>query len=347
MLIPDQNGDGFQELMTVNGGNSKAEPYSEVNRFPAVLMVFDSKTGNILAADKMPDGRESYMSPLIFQHKGDVEPTIVFGTGGETIAGNLYVAKLSELMNHNLSAARVIASETGHGFIAPPSLADITADGFLDIIAITHGSTAIAIDGKSFTTLWRHQIPDTECSNSFAVGNFTGDDDVPDFFTFVSKGMWPNSSGTLQILIDGKTGKVAYTDSLGCTGFSSPVVTDIDNDGTDEAIISVNFYDCSLGFTGKSPTTIENRLMLMSFKKGTTETIDVTPGFKNIFSTPWLGDLDNDGYLDIVHCQYYHYGEVLSFLGMRVKRIDTDQKLTKEIPWGSYMGRAGDGIYHK
>lgn len=344
VLVPDQNGDGFQELMTVNGGNSKADPYSEVNRFPAVLMIFDSRTGNVLAADTMPDGGESYMSPLIFRHKDEQEHTIVFGTGGETIAGSLYVAKLSGLMAGRLSAAKVIATETGHGFIAPPSLADITRDGHLDIIAISHGSTAIAVDGKSHEIIWKHSIPETECSNSFAVGNFT-DDDVPDFFTFVSKGMWPNSAGTQQVMIDGHTGKIAFLDSLGCTGFSSPVVFDLNNDGYDEAFISVNHYDCSLGFAGKAPDTIESRLVSINFKEHTVTPIDVTPGFKNVFTTPWLGDLDSDGYLDIVHCQYYHYGDMLSFLGMRVKRIDTGYELERPILWGSYMGANGDGIY--
>ncbi len=34
VLVPDQNNDGIEDLLTVNGGNSKADPYSEVNRFP-------------------------------------------------------------------------------------------------------------------------------------------------------------------------------------------------------------------------------------------------------------------------------------------------------------------------
>ena len=344
ILVPDQNSDGIPDLLTVNGGNSKADPYSEINRFPGVLMLFDSKSGNILAADTMPDGKESYMSPLCFMQPGEKEQTIVFGTGGETISGHLYLARLSDLMNRNLAAAKVIASESDHGFIAPPVMADINDDGHYDVVAISHGSNALAIDGRDHKILWKRSIANTESSNSFAVGYFTGDD-VPDFFTFVSKGQWPNSTGTLQVMLDGRNGEIAYLDSMGCTGFSSPVVYDLNDDGYDEAIISINEFDCALGFAGKSSVDIENKLISIDFKKHSFEVMDQTAGFKNVFSTPWLGDLDGDGYLDLIHCQYYHRGELLSFLGMRVKRIDMGVKVRKDVTWGAYMGSKGEGVF--
>ena len=346
VLVPDQNGDGHPDLLTVNGGNSKAAPYSVENRFPAVMILFDIKTGNIIAADTMPDGKESYMSPLCFSDEGDEDPVIIFGSGGETISGNLYRARLSNLTQRKLSKAEILASEHGHGFIAPPTLADINRDGTVDIVAISHGSTVFAIDGKHNKLLWKTNIPNTESSNSFAAGFFT-DDKIPDFFTFVSKGMWPNSTGSLQIMLDGKDGSIAYMDSLGCTGFSSPVVYDLDHDGRDEAIISINEYDCSLGFRGESPREIENKLIAINFGKKSIQTIDQQKGFKNIFSTPWIGDMDKDGYLDIVHCQYPHYSYLLSFIGMRVKRIDSPIRITSEVRWGSYMGTEGDGIFRK
>lgn len=343
ILVPDQNADGLQDLLTVNGGNSKAAPYSTEDRFPGVLILFDSKTGGILAADTMPDGRESYMSPLCFLQKDGNDPTIIFGTGGETISGNLYAVPLRHLLEKNIAAATLLASEKGHGFIAPPTLADITGDGYLDIVAISHGSTIFAIDGKRQKILWKQTIPDTESSNSFAAGYFT-DDEVPDFFTFVSKGQWPNSTGSLQIMLDGRDGRIAYMDSLGCTGFSSPVVYDIDHDNTDDAIISINEYDCALGFTGESPREMENKLIAINFRKNTIQTIDQQKRFKNIFSTPWIGDMDDDGYLDVVHCQYFHFRNLLSFTGMRVKRISTPIRMREPPAWGAYMGSRGDGV---
>lgn len=346
VLVPDQSGDGLEDLLTVNGGNSKAGPYSMENRFPGVLILFDSKTGNIIAADTMPDGRESYMSPLCFAEKRSRDPVIIFGTGGETISGNLYRARLSDLVDKKLSGATVIASEKGHGFIAPPSIADVNGDDHPDIFTISHGSSIFAIDGKNNNILWRNHIPDTESSNTFAVGHFNADE-VPDFFTFVSKGQWPNSTGSLQIMLDGKDGRIAFMDSIGCTGFSSPVVSDLDHDGIDEAIISINEYDCTLGFTGKTPAMIENKLIAITFRSRSIQIIDQSKGFKNIFSTPWIGDLDDDGYLDVVHCQYFHATDLLNFLGMRIKRIATPIKMREDLQWGSYMGTRGDGVFRK
>lgn len=344
ILIPDQNNDGLQDLLTVNGGNSKADPYSEKDRYPGVLMIFDAKTGEIIAADTMPDGKESYMSPICFAQPDGKDFTLIFGTGGETIDGNLFMTSLSDFTSGNLSNAKIIATEKGHGFIAPPVAADISKDGVLDIIAISHGSSVFAIDGKDQKVLWQQNIEDTECSNSFAVGYFT-EDDIPDFFTFASKGQWPNSTGSLQVMLDGKDGRIAYVDSMGCTGYSSPVVHDLNHDGQDEAIISINEFDCSLGFTGKSPRQMENKLLAIDFKKRSFQVIDQAPGFKNIFSTPWIGDLDDDGYLDIISCQYYHSGDLLSFMGMRIKRIDTPVKVRTDLPWGAYMSSTGNGVF--
>ena len=97
VLVPDQNNDGTEDLLTINGGNPLAAPNSEVDRVPGVLMLFDSKTGNIIAADTMPDGKESYMTPLCFSQPGSKDLFLLFGTGGETIDGKLYLTTVAQL----------------------------------------------------------------------------------------------------------------------------------------------------------------------------------------------------------------------------------------------------------
>ncbi len=344
VLVPDQNNDGVEDLLTINGGNALARPHSETDRYPAVLMLFDSKTGNVIAADTMPDRKESYMTPLCFSQPGSKESFVLFGTGGETVDGKLYLTTLAQLRAGKLSSAEVLATETGHGFIAPPTLADINKDGYVDIIAISHASKVIAIDGKDHHVIWTRTFPESECSNSLAPGYFT-DDDIPDFFTFISKGAWPGSTGSVEVMLNGKDGSIEYTNSIGCTGFSSPVVYDLNDDGRDEAIISINNFDCSLGYDSLAPRTMENKLLAIDFANNSVNTIDEAKGFKNIFSTPWIGDLDNDGFLDIISCQYFHYSDLTAFLGMRIKRIDTPVKLKKHMAWGAYMGSNGDGIF--
>jgi outer membrane protein assembly factor BamB len=344
VLTSDQSGDGLADLLVQNGGNSKIGPHVEEGRFPGVLMLMDSRSGAVIAADTMPDGKESYMTPLYFRQP-DGEEYILFGSGGETIKGHLYLARLADLVNRDLSSARPIATEEGHGFIAPPVLADITGDGYLDVAAISHASTVLAIDGRSWEEIWRRQIPNTESSNSLAVGNFTGDD-TPDFLAFVSKGVWPNNTGALHIALDGKDGSVVYEESLGCTGFSSPVVYDLNGDGFDEAIISINEYDCSRRFDDQSPLDITSKLIAVDIHNRRVNPIDLRPTFKNIFTTPWIGDLDQDGYLDIVHCQYYSPSVfLLAFLGMEIKRISTSIRVEEPVVWGAYLGSNGDGVF--
>jgi hypothetical protein len=193
--------------------------------------------------------------------------------------------------------------------------------------------------------IWSTTIPASESSNSFAVGQFTGDE-TPDFFTFVSRGVWPHSTGSVQVLLDGKDGRIAFTDSIGCAGFSSPVAYDLNHDGTDEVIISINEYDCNRGYTATSRLDIENKLLAINFKNHEIQNIEQLKGFKNIFSTPYLGDLDHDGYLDIVYSQFYSpTDDLLIFLGMRTKRVSTSIKMKKPVKWGGYMGSNANGQY--
>lgn len=346
VLVPDQNKNGLADILTVNGGNVKAKPYSEDDRFPGTLMLFDSSTGNILAADTMPDGKESYMSPVCYSQRGGKDETmVIFGTGGETVSGRLYLANLSDLVNGNLSGAKIIASEEGHGFIAPPVVADITEDGYYDIIAISHGGTMFAIDGKSHQQLWKTSVKNTETSSGIAVGYFTNDH-VPDFFTVLSKGTWPKSTIAIQIMVNGKNGQIAFQDSLGCVGFWSPVACDLNNDGIDEGMVSYSDYNCYRDSTDLSPLEIEHKVIAIDFSTGSRYNIDATRNFKNVFVTPWLGDLDHDSYLDIVYSQCYSPNtDLLSFLGMTVKRISTHIRIRKPPSWGAYMGNDGDGIF--
>ncbi len=345
VLISDQNNDGVQDLLIQNGGNHSAQPTDSIHRYPGVLMVIDNVNGHVLAADTMPDGQESYMSPLYIKHP-DRSEWVIFGSGGETFGGHLYKAKLGDLMQNNLKQSIPIATDGhGHGFIAPPVLADITGDLYLDIIAISHSSSIFAIDGRTNNMVWSLRVPGTESSNSFAVGQFSGDV-TPDFFTFVSKGVWPQSTGSVQIVVDGNTGTITFQDSIGCAGFSSPVVYDINHDGRDEAIISINAYDCNRGYTANSKLEIEHKLLAIDFKTHYIQVIETLKGFKNIFSTPFIGDLDHDGYLDIIHSQFFNpTNDLLSFLGMRIKRISTSIKMDKPVKWGGYMGSQGNGVY--
>ncbi len=343
---PDINNDGIKELLSVNGGNWSAPAGSSDGRLPGVLMLFDGKSGAILAADTMPDAQESYMSPLCFQDNDSQQWKIVFGTGGETQSGSLYVAKLDDLLNHNLISATKVASEQGHGYIAPPVLADFNKDGVLDIAAISHASTITMVDGKSYQQLWQQSFPGTESSTSFAVGNYTQKEKL-EILAILDTGTWPEYSYAHQVVLDGITGAINYHDTLGCFVVSSAVSYDLDQDGQDEAILNINDYECEYEIKDDQldPPGITHQLISIDFQSAQHQVIDQASGFRNIFSSPWIGDLDNDGYLDIVYNQYNHSSDLRRFLGMGMKRISTPVKVKMPVKWGAYMGSNGDGIY--
>ncbi len=344
--VPDQNGDGKKDLLTVNGGNWSAPAGSLDGRLPGVLMLFDSKTGSIIAADTMPDGKESYMSPVCYQDPSNKEFKIVFGTGGETISGSLFVCRLQDLLEQNLIAATKVASEEGHGFIAPPTVADLNNDGAPDIAAISHAGTVVAIDGTSHEKLWSRSFQGNESSTSLAVGHFTQRDHL-ELLAVMDQGTWPKYSFAHQVVLNGTNGSIVSENSYGCFVVSSPVIYDIDKDGFDEAILNINDYQCDFEVEDEllDPPGITHQLITMDFQTQTHQVIDQTKGFRNIFSSPWIGDLDDDGYLDIVYNVYNHANDLRRYLGMSLKRISTPIKIRKPVKWGAYMGSEGDGIY--
>ena len=344
VVVPDCNGDGMKDILISNGGNHEVFQYVREGREVGVLLIIDAKSGAVIAADTVPDGNETYMTPIYLEQENGSE-TIVFGTGGETFSGNLFTTTLEDLLNNDLSKAQIIASEESHGFISPPVFVDITNDNIYDIIAISHAGRMSAIDGENLQNIWQFKITDTESSNGLAVGHFNNDN-VPDIFTFVSKGKWPWNTGSYQIMLDGLTGKLEYIDSIGCPRVSSPVAYDLNDDGIDEVIFSLDSFECN-GFTSRPPKSLLSKLIAINFKDKKIIPIDQNDKFKNVFTTPLLEDIDGDQYLDIIHAYYTHAEDlgILIFDGMNIKRTSTPFKMTRPLKWGAYMGRNGEGIF--
>lgn len=341
-LIPDQNGDGFRDLIISNGGNVDAPPRSMTMRFPGTLAIISSKTGTILNVAAMPDNMETYMSPIVHDFKGDGQLDVIFGSGGETIGGSLYRIPLTELLANDLSGSITLATGKGHGFIAPVSLADINKDGILDIIANWHGGKMYAIDGANNEILWQLNFPKTEFNNTAAIGHFT-DDDIPDIYAYYSKGEWPNSLGTVHFVVDGRTGKVVFQKLLGCSSIASGVAFDYDNDHFDEIVISVNKYNC----VQLSKQQINQILYLFDFNDNRLIPLDETPLAKNISATPWVGDLDGDKKWDLIYPLMTNSTRLYDVNGMVLKRLTLPYTYQKAPAWGGYMGTKYDGVFYQ
>ena len=83
LVIPDQDGDGVDELLVTQSGGQDA------TRPPARLRLISGRTGRLLWTKRLPDNGESYSVPGILREGGKIVG--LFATsGGEQVAGHLF-----------------------------------------------------------------------------------------------------------------------------------------------------------------------------------------------------------------------------------------------------------------
>ena len=330
-IINDQDNDGIQDLLISNGGNIAAYLKDGSDRSPGTLALLSGMTGAFIAVDTMPDRSETYMCPLLVDLNADGRDEVIYGSGGEMQGGSLYVAQLEDLLNGDLSNSHVLITKSDHGFIAPPTIVDLNQDGHLDIIANWHGGAMIAFDGKTLKELWSYYKSGTEINAMATPGDVNGDQ-IPDFFITSYKGRWPNNKGAFQVVIDGVNGQPLYQDSIGCAGLSSAIAYDFDQDGRTEFLFSTNQFNCSGIYLGDT----EYKLHLLDINDNKRETWLGPFTGKNLGSTPWLGDLDEDGDLEMINCIQANYNDLGSFYGLIINRIDLGIE-ARDGGWKEYM----------
>lgn len=340
-FIEDQNNDGQKDILISNGGDVLAEP-NDPNRPTGHLVIIDSKTGNVISKAPMPDGGEIYMSVSVLPHESETFKSVIFGTGGETIGGNLYVTSIAEIKSGDLSKSVKLASSDTKGFVGPGAWVDINEDGHHDIVANSVDGRLLAFDGITHAPLWVVTVPNTEAYGSVAIG-FFNDDTVPDFFVSFAQGVWPDLGWSKQIMVNGKTGEIEFEDTLGFYQMSSPIAVDLNGDGKDEALLPMN-YQITNEFQMKF---FHNNIMAIEFIEKVAAELDLQYEGNNLSSTPWIGDLDGNGFLDIVYLHGTNVKKTYTFDGIRINRIDTKFPLTGKILWGSYMGSDYNGVFTK
>ncbi len=326
-IIDDINNDGYFDILCANGGDHSLDAI-ETDRPPGHIMILDAISGDILKSAVVPDSNETYMSPLYFNDK------ILFGTGGETIEGNLWVANLNDLLSEDLTNSSPILSNLELGMIAPPSLAHLNNDNILDIVAQSFDGKITAIDGNNLDILWQVIIPGTESAASPIIGNFTTDDHYADVFATLYVGAESSYSDFYQLMINGKTGEIEFMDSIGDFNFSTPIAFDSNQNGKDEVIISV---------TNNIDGLWQHELILLDFINNSNNSLYTTSG-GDVWSTPYIKDIDNNGLMDLIFTTQIDNPFVSS--GIKISRIETTFLPPPfEISWGSYMGSHWDAIH--
>jgi len=349
--IPDMDDNGINEILVANGGNHAAPPWDSLNRPIGRLVIINATTGEVMHYAQVPDGRETYMSPLVHDFFGQGRLEIIFGTGGETFHGSLWRANLGDVIAGDLSNALELTTNSRNvGFVGPPSLADINNDNVADIIVNSYEGKVKAINGVTNELMWEVIISseDIENTSTPAIGFFT-DDNIPDVFSLLFEGIAPAYTVYRQVLIDGSNGEIIWQDSIGFFYYNSPLAYDTDNDGKDEVIMSID------NRFGEFPNvTYSNEVILLDF--GQIEPGPVNPNITTLFgpvnalninATPLITDLDNDGLLDLlqVHSLIDPFANGGLDAGSILNRIETQIPAIAPVLWGSYMGSNYDGYF--
>jgi len=334
-FIPDQDGDQLPDLLVANGGDHSL-PDWETDRPPGHLMAISSADGTLLAMAVVPDSAETYCSPLVADIQGDGNLWILYGTGGETLGGSFWAAPLTALMSEDLSGSVELATHPTRGFIAPASVHKKAYSNAYDIIIQAFGGPVYKIDGTTLTQTWAQQIPGTESSAQAVIGNFTGDI-TPDVYMVLFKGTMASYTDFYQVMLDGVDGSVQFMDSLGNIHFASGNAVDVNNDGRDEAITSINYFENGC---------FRNKLQILDFQNESIQQLGTTQAGVNIGSTPLITDLDNDDMMDIVYVVKKDSLDPMGWKGIFVNRLEYPQSLPNAgIAWGAYMSNGSDGIY--
>ena len=334
-FIHDVDGDSLDDILVSNGGDHTA-PSFQSNRPPGHLMIVSSLTGNLIVKAVVPDSAETYCSPLVADIQNTGNLWVLYGTGGENYGGSFYAALLDDLILGDLSASIVLDSDPNKGYIAPAAIHQ-NSSGFYDFIIQSYDGLVTKIDGQSFTPIWTYQKPGTESSAEPVIGNFTGDL-TPDVLLVLFNGVAPAYNDYFQVMLDGSDGSVKFIDSLGTINFPSANAVDLNNDGRDEGIFSIVYFNNGY---------FNSRVQSIDFVNDTIITLDQIRTGVNIASTPLISDLDNDGLLDLVYSVKKDSLNPMGVKGINVFRYETTSIIPNSgIAWGSYMGTNMDGIYN-
>lgn len=342
-LIPDVDDDQLEDILVSYGGFVKATA-GVTDRPTGSLMVISSRDGSLLAKADMPDGLETYMSPVMHDFEENGELSVIFGTGGETISGYLYLASLQQVMDEDLREAVVLDSGLGKGFIAPPVLSDMNLDGIADIIINAVNGRMLSIDGKTHQKLWETSLgPGYEVYTMPSPGFFVNDDSIPDFFASFGYGVWPSTKFTLNILLDGRDGSLISKDTLGTFQYASPMVFDFTADGHDDILVTANLP--MIGAEGGVSRRYGNQMKVFDVKEKFILAFEESKFGSNLGSTPLITDLDADGKVDIISCYMSDAENFYSFKELRLERQELDISIDQPIRWGAYMGSDFSAVF--
>ncbi|CAG9763246.1 unnamed protein product [Ceutorhynchus assimilis] len=191
-FIQDQNNDNITDVIT-------SHSLLQDKTFGHVL-ILSGKTGQEL---KRVDTPKTFFMPQLLQ-QNSTSTLVLFGTGTPNAAGNLSAIDL----NNNQSIT--LYEDKFKGILTQAVLVDITGDNIADVVSSMYNSTIVAIDGKTFKTIWNYTIPNAVTDMSPTPAYFNCDN-ITDFLVVYQKyDSIFNYNYTQTLIIDGFTGQPIY-----------------------------------------------------------------------------------------------------------------------------------------
>lgn len=333
--VGDYNDDGTDDLVAVYGGDPARAPGEP--REPSFIALVSGADGAVLAFKETPDQAESYTSPTLWREavQGERSDRFVFGTGGETSEGAVYIASVDGLLDpEDDNWAREIGrSSVDKGVIAPAATGDIDNDGVADLVVMFFDGTVVAYSGAddAQTELWSVETSGEESNHSPAIARL-GEARFG-VVTTHNLGVFPAYTSSVHRLIEGADGEVVESWNAPHGFASSPLAVDLTGDGIDELLMG------STAVFGSVATDL--RLYNPATETLTTESHAYAMG-----ATPLVYRAAGHDRLELV---------VLSFTGdisgqgedlpeWQLRRLDLNATSEAVATWGAYMGSMGVGF---
>lgn len=330
-IIQDINGDDVDDILISNGGNAAANSQND-KRYAGKLLVLSGSNGSIIWQDTMPDGRETYFAPLVF------DDLVVFGSGGETKPGGLYSIKLGLMLDSGLSAATVHFYDSTKGFIAAPSFADVNPLGGFEWIIPSMNGHLYAYNVYSDSVLWDYQLDDYEFYVSPAIGHLQQSSST-DVFIVAARGVFPFYTDYKSAALNGETGEVIYERDGDLYLLQSPVIYDHDMDNrADEVLQSVN-YD-----SGFSSVDLRHYYRVVDFDD--TAKSDVKWPWllgTNVYAMPLITRIHQTNRFDMIRLRNNNRSHWYVPSGFTIECIDLN--FAGRVSWPGYLGKNTDGYY--
>lgn len=177
--------------------------------------------------------------------------------------------------------------------VPTPAFADLDMDGYPEIISCAGDGVLIVMNASDGTVKWLIDFPATEIFSSPCVADLDGNDSLD-----IVVGLY----GSAQLKAYTCTGDLIWSISTPSMPLATPVIADIDGDQDLEVIQPllsglINIYNAETGI-------LESQYFC---------------GANPILSSPAIGDLDGDGFYDIV---FGSHGSKVSALSTTPQGID-------------------------